>query len=114
MGRACPCLSLHLVSPVHEFMLRKLRKSRGSITGGSDSAWRLAPQSRAATSKNKVGPCLAHIFLLYVSGANPSCFGVIFGFMGCADFSGQNCRGYRGTIRERPSKCCYHDKKGTK
>ncbi len=26
MGRACPCLSLHLVSPWRNFTLRKLRK----------------------------------------------------------------------------------------
>ncbi len=91
MCRACPCLSLLLVSPWRNFTLRKLRKSRGYIafhTGGWSGAWR----HRAATSSCKVGPDGSGThFLLYALGANPSCFGVILGFMGCAHLSGQDC-----------------------
>ncbi len=41
--------------------------------------------------ESKVGPQSCTFFSLYVPGANPSCFGAMLGFIGCAYLSGQDC-----------------------
>ncbi len=92
MDRACLCLSLHLVSPWRNFTLRELRKLRGSITSFLPAHSAICDRRGAGTSSCKVGPDSGAHFLLYVSGANPSCFGLLLGFIGCAHLSGQDCR----------------------
>ncbi len=63
MGRACLCLSLHLVSPLRKFTWRKLRKLRKS--GWCRSRLLSAPETvRRAALLAKVGPAApgAHFF----------------------------------------------------
>ncbi len=57
----------------------------------SGGAWRLAPRRKVDTSKNKVGPESGAHFLFTWRIRRRWRFGVILGFMGCADLSGQDC-----------------------
>ena len=91
MGRARLSLSLHLVSLWRYITLRNLRKLRGVITSFLPAHSVICGRPGAGTSSCKVGPESGAHFLLYAPGANPSCFGVILGFMGCAHLSGQDC-----------------------
>ncbi len=92
VDRARLCLSLHLMTLLRKFMWRKLRKSRSYITSHSGVHSGAVRGGALATSSCKVGPESGAFFLLYAPGANPSCFGVILGCMGCAHLSGQVCR----------------------
>ena len=65
MGRAYPCLSLHLVSPLRKFAQRKLRKSRGSITSFLGGTWHSAWRRRACTFSCKVRPESGAFFIIY-------------------------------------------------
>ncbi len=91
VDRARLCLSLHLMTLLRKFMWRKLRKSRSYITSHSGVHSGAVRGGASATSSCKVGPESGAFFLLYAPGANPSCFGVILGCMGCAHLSGQVC-----------------------